>query len=60
MEYLELTQHYGGIFLFFGIGMFVGALIMFRIQHGTEEALAKELDKFRELYFNEIDKKNKL
>jgi len=56
MEYLELTANYGGIFVFFGMGMFVGAFIMFRIQHGTEQDLEEELDKFRELYFNEVNK----
>ena len=60
MEYTNMMQPLILIGVSLMIGAFLGSLWMFLIMYKSENNLKKEVDKFRDLYFNELDNwKNK-
>ena len=60
MEYANMVQPLTLISVSLMIGAFMGSLWMFFIMYKSEARLKEEVDKFRDLYFNELDNwKNK-
>ena len=60
MEYTNMMQPLTLVAVSLMMGAFFGSLWMFFIMHKSEKKLEREVDKFRDLYFNELDNwKNK-
>tara|TARA_R110002012_G_scaffold319392_1_gene539884 strand:+ start:177 stop:389 length:213 start_codon:yes stop_codon:yes gene_type:complete len=60
MEYTNMIQPLTLIGVSLMIGAFMGSLWMFFIMDKSQARLREEVDKFRDLYFNELDNwKNK-
>ena len=56
----ELILPLTGIAITLAFGIIIGVIISFLLMKKENKALSKEVDKFRDLYFTEMDKwKNK-
>tara|TARA_R100000664_G_C2726717_1_gene118464 strand:- start:756 stop:959 length:204 start_codon:yes stop_codon:yes gene_type:complete len=56
----ELILPLTGIAITLAFGIIIGVIISFLLMKKENKALSEEVDKFRDLYFNEMDKwKNK-
>ena len=56
MEYNNLFEPLLYIFLSVSAGFLIGTIVTLLKARKEQEALSEELDKFRELYFNEINR----
>ena len=57
MEYTNIFEPMMLIFLSMLLGLLIGSISTFYLIAKDNKEMKNELDKFRELYFNEIDKK---